>query len=752
MSLSRLLNRTPIENERSNCYSVSEIDNQLLNKIISSRFIGEGVYLIEQFSMPEYSEQYVCTPSFDKLQYPHTDKSWNLTQDLKEVTVYELILPKSIFMPLDTNNHIKLFEKILSLDKVSILTQLLLSKRMDNWREEAISQYEDYLKGSDNPLDSKLMRSVQNRFLKVLNHIGNFKLERDPIEEMERKILQDNFRFECRIVLYEQKHEDYFEKEMVKILQDLQLFNEIKLKKAENKKQIVKNIENRSFQTDSVNQMLSVEEIYSLIGNEGSSYIAVPDRVSKVKPVTSIFKEIQKSSYISKAIDVLPKGERIEENINSETLEQLKTAFKRVNISKKPLKIKSVFQGATLIKVTAEIPSDINFSNIQKNVKNIQAALGDDSISIEIGDEPDTVNIYLPREQRDVLYLRNILESPEFQKYAEEVELPFVIGENTSGELNFACLADLKHLLVAGATGSGKSVFLNILLMSLLSSVPPELLHIMLIDPKQVEFSQYEGFPQVSKIVTDPELAVKLVNSLCIEMEKRYSILAGAKVRNIKQYNSKSEIKMPYLLCIIDEYADLMMTNPAVEDHVVRLSQKARAAGIHLVIATQKPLATIVTSVLKSNLPSAISFRLKTSSDYMTVFGKGIPYTLLGKGDGACQLEGQQKEYDRFQTPVITLDENQEEEIFKRMKLLFDGIEPHEEIEIKEEEQPIDKLKKIIATEEETRISELQKRMGIRINIVSDLVKELVDEGWLEKQGRGFVIVADEDELVKWRE
>lgn len=752
MSLTRLLNRTPIENERSNCYSIPEIDNQLLNKIISSRFIGEGVYLIEQFSMTDYSEQYICTPSFDKFQFPHTDKSWSITQELKEVTVYELILTKPIFMPLDTNNHISLFEKIAHLDKVSVLTQILISKRMDNWREEAISQYEDYLKGSDNPVDSRLMRSFQNKFLKVLNQIGNFNLERDPIKEMERKILQNNFRFECRIVLYEQKHEVYFEKEMVKILQELQLFNEIKLKKAESKKQIIKNIENRSFQTDSINQLLSAEEVYSLIGSEGISNIDISDNVNKVKPVPSLFKEIQKSSYLPKVIDVLPKGERIKEDIDNETLDQLKTAFKRVNISKKPLKIKSVFQGATLIKVTAEIPSDINFSNIQKNVKNIQAALGDDSISIEIGDEPDTINIYLPREQRDILYLRNILGSPEFQKYAYGVELPFVIGENTSGELNFGCLADLKHLLVAGATGSGKSVFLNILLMSLLSSVPPELLHIMLIDPKQVEFSQYRGFPQVSRVVTDPEIAVNLVNSLCVEMEKRYSILAGAKVRNIKQYNSKSEVKMPYIVCVIDEYADLMATNPAVEDHVVRLSQKARAAGIHLVIATQKPLATIVTSVLKSNLPSAISFRLKTSSDYMTVFGKGIPYTLLGKGDGACQLEGQQKEYERFQTPVITLDENEEEEIFERMKLLFDGVEPHEEIEIMEEEQPIEKLKRIIATEEETRISELQKRMGIRINIVSDLVKELVDEGWLEKQGRAYTIVADEDELVKWRE
>ncbi|KON87363.1 hypothetical protein AF332_11365 [Sporosarcina globispora] len=748
MSFSRIINKTPLKNEKSNVYYVDEINSKVINEVIQSRFISEGVYTLEQLSLSEYSERYVISPSFDKLPLTKSEKDWQF--DYKEVTAYELELSKPFFHPLDTKQVVNLFEFISNLKNITVLTQALICKRCDNWREIAISMYEDFLKGNSTVSEIKLIRNIQAKTLSVLNKISNYAIQKDPIEEVENKILQNAYRFECRFLLPEEKHSNYFEKELNKQLDKIGLFNELVLRKVNNKKQFVKFIEYREFQTELVNQLLSESEIFSLLCDTQTNPVAINANLKQSKP-TSIIKTIQKNHYLNSAISLMPTKQREEENVNSETLDQLQFAFKRVKITDKKLKILDVFQGTTLIKVQMTIPQDVNYSSIQKNLKNIQAALGNENISLEIGDKPDTINFYLPREKRDILWLRNILESEQFQKHCENVELPFIIGENTHGELLLGCLADLKHILVAGATGSGKSVFLNILLICLLTSVPPELLNIVLVDPKQVEFTQYEGFPQVSKIVTNPNKAVELVHSLCEEMEKRYKILAEAKVKNIIQYNNKNETKMPYVICIIDEYADLMMTNNEVENYVVRLSQKARAAGIHLVLATQKPLSTIVTSVLKGNLPSAISFRLKTSSDYTTVFGKGIPYTLLGKGDGVCKLEGQQREYERFQTPVMTLDENEEEEIYEKLKDMFKDA-PVMDFEIIKEESQIDQLKRIIATHNEARISELQKLMGIRINAVSDLVKELVEEGWLEKQGKRYEIVAGEDELSKWRE
>jgi S-DNA-T family DNA segregation ATPase FtsK/SpoIIIE len=171
-----------------------------------------------------------------------------------------------------------------------------------------------------------------------------------------------------------------------------------------------------------------------------------------------------------------------------------------------------------------------------------------------------------------------------------------------------------------------------------------------------------------------------------------------------------------------------------------------------LIICTQKPLADIVTSVLKSNLPSAISFRLKTSQDYMTVFGKGIPYNLLGKGDGVCRLEGQMREYERFQSPILTLEEEDEEGIYDSLKELFkDVIVDSGELEEVKVEEPIDKLKKVIATTNDLRVTSLQSNMGIAIGKVTELLKQLVEEEWLVKDGRGYKVNIDDEELEKWR-
>lgn len=733
-------------------YELAQIDNQLLSSLIQSRFIGEGVYGLEQYSIGEYQEQYLFTPSFDKYPLPSSQKEWNFKQDLKEVTIYELALEKPMFMPIDTKQFMDLFHVIGEVRDASVFTQVLLCKRLDNWRETAINQYESYLKGNDDPFSSKMSIKFQEKVLNVLTKISNYTAKREPIEEIEQKILQHNYRFECRFVIYEEKHVKNFVSKMDKNLQKLQLFNEFSLKKTQNKRNIIKFIEGREFQHEYVNQLLSEQEVYSLLSSEKPVTV---QKVELEKPVKQqgIVKSLEDNMLLQKAIQLMPLSEKKHVEVDQSRAQVINDAFKRVGIVKKSLKINEIHQGSTLMKVQMVIPPEITYTSITKKLTDIKGALGNEGISIEIGDKPDTMNVFVPLENRGVLYFRDILESEEFQQYKKNYPLPFIIGDSVNGGLMFSCLAELRHLLVTGATGSGKSVFVNLLLLSLILSVPPNELALYLVDPKQVEYSMFNGFPQVKQIVTDMKKADALLLSLVNEMEKRYDLFAKSGVKNIVTYNKNHEQKIPYIVASIDEYADLVMVNPKVEDHLVRLGQKARAAGIHLIICTQKPLADIVTSVLKSNLPSAISFRLKTSSDYQTVFGKGIPYNLLGKGDGACKLEGQLKEYERFQSPILTLDEEKEDEIYSQLKELFkDVVVDNVELEEVKVEEPIDKLKRIIAITSELRVSELGRLMEIGNNKVHSLIQELVEDEWLKKEGRGYVVNVDAEELNKWKE
>jgi S-DNA-T family DNA segregation ATPase FtsK/SpoIIIE len=751
MTLTRIINKTPLTNEKCNVYEIDNVDANLINQITQSRFAGDGVFCIEQLSMSDYKEGYLITPSFCKESLQVTDKEWNFkSEDIGELTVFEMILDKPSFMPLDNKQFIDLLNGLSAIPNVTVFSQVLLCKRLDNWRENSIQQYTSYLNGNDYPVDSKIGIKFQGKVLNILNKISNFTVKRDPIDEMEQKILSYNYRFECRFIVYEQKYVNNFVESMEKNLKKLTFFNEFRLKKAQNKRKMLNFIENREFSPELVNQMLSEMEIYSLLCSNKPSTVT---KIELEKPVKQqgIVKSIEDSMLIQNAIKLMPFSENKNIEIDQSKAEQINQAFKRVGIVKKSLKITDIHQGSTLLKVEMKIPPEITYTTITKKLTDIKAALGNEGVSIEISNKPDTINVFLPLENRGVVYFRSILESESFQNWCKTVPLPFIIGESVNGELLFSDLADLPHLLIAGATKSGKSVFTNLLILSLILNVPPNELSLYLIDPKQVEYSLFDGFPQVRQIITDMKKADALLLSLVNEMEKRYELFAKSGVKNIATYNKNNENKIPYIVTAIDEYADLVMVNPNVEDHLVRLCQKARASGIHLIICTQKPLADIVTSVLKSNLPSAISFRLKTSSDYQTVFGKGIPYNLLGKGDGVCRLEGQLKEYERFQSPVLTLNEEDEEGIYNGLKALFKDVVV-EDMGLPESESELDKLKRIIANTNELRVSELQSKMGIAIGKVTDLLKQLLDEGWLRREGRSYVINVDQDELDKWKE
>jgi S-DNA-T family DNA segregation ATPase FtsK/SpoIIIE len=431
-----MLNKTPLANEKSNIYEIDQINSNLLQQIIQSRFISEGVYSVEQFSVGDYRELYFTSPSFDKYTFHPTDKVWNLKDDVKEVAVFELALEKPMFFPLDTTQFYDLFNTILNIPQVTVLTQVLFTKRVGNWREVAISQYEQFLNGNDFPLESKFAIKLQEKVLNVFAKFNNFQVKRDPIEEIEQKILQSNYRFECRFILYEQKYADIFVSEMRKNLQKLQLFNEFSVKRVKNQRNFVEFIKNREFQVEYVNQLLSEEEMYSLMCSEKASGI---QKVEMEKPIKqqSVVKNLEESMLLQRATQLMPFKERENKETEVAKAELINNAFKRVGIVSKSLKIVEVYQGSTLLKVQMIIPPDITYTSIKKKLVDIQSAMGNEGISIEIGDKPDTINVFIPLEQREILYFRQILESEEFQGFKKDHPLPdgLFIFHSTTGDM-----------------------------------------------------------------------------------------------------------------------------------------------------------------------------------------------------------------------------------------------------------------------------------------------------------------------------
>ena len=246
------------------------------------------------------------------------------------------------------------------------------------------------------------------------------------------------------------------------------------------------------------------------------------------------------------------------------------------------------------------------------------------------------VGIEIPNRIPQIVYLKDILQSDAFNDAS--LKLPLALGKTASGEPYVADLATMPHLLVAGATGSGKSVCLNVMITSLIYRHDPKTLRFLLIDPKMLELSVYQGLPHLERpVVTTPKRAEKLLNDAVAEMEERHEKLASKNVRNIEDYNSKVEDKekLPYIIIMVDELADLMMSNASTRMEILikRLAQMARAVGLHLVLATQRPSVDVITGLIKANFPARIAFQVATKVDSRTILDGNGAEQLLGKGD-----------------------------------------------------------------------------------------------------------------------
>lgn len=266
--LSRIINKTPMKNERSDVYSIDDINATVISNLLQSRFIEDGVYAIEIFTSDGYREIYLAAPSFDKLDYPTVKKHWDFSNEiLKELTIYELKFAKPSFLPINTKTFIDLLVFLQSLKSYQVFCQILLCKRKNDWRDGVIDQYESYQEGVDMPFENKVLRDSQNKIIRLIASLAKTNIKRDKIKEIEDKILQDNYRFECRIILFDNTERSKFEAKLNDELNKLTLFNEILLEKAYNKKDTLINMSERCFDVDSSHQLVSKEEIFSMLSN-----------------------------------------------------------------------------------------------------------------------------------------------------------------------------------------------------------------------------------------------------------------------------------------------------------------------------------------------------------------------------------------------------------------------------------------------------------------------------------------------------
>lgn len=294
-------------------------------------------------------------------------------------------------------------------------------------------------------------------------------------------------------------------------------------------------------------------------------------------------------------------------------------------------------EGATVTLFKFKPRIGVRISKIRNLKDEFAVALGLQSVRIIAPMADGSVGIEVPNKERKILHSEDVFNSWEYIN--TPMKLPLALGKTVKGEIFMADLTEMPHLLVAGATGQGKSVGLNVIIASLLNKLSPEEMRLVLIDPKQVEFGVYSELEQsylVTPVITEMEEASRILKSLCELMEERYSMLREKCVRNISEYNALLSVeKMPYIVTVIDEYGDLVMQRGGreIEYSICRIAQKARAVGIHMVIATQRPDTKIITGTIKANFPTRISFRTTTGTDSRVVLDQMGAEKLTGKGD-----------------------------------------------------------------------------------------------------------------------
>jgi S-DNA-T family DNA segregation ATPase FtsK/SpoIIIE len=403
--------------------------------------------------------------------------------------------------------------------------------------------------------------------------------------------------------------------------------------------------------------------------------------------------------------------------------------------------IKKVSHGPVVTLNEFEPAAGVKVSKIINLSDDIARNTSSESARIATIPGSNTVGIELPNDSRENVYLSEILNNSDFKK--KDIKLPIALGKNISGKPVVGDLTSMPHLLIAGTTGSGKSVCINTIILSLLYRHTPDRCKFILIDPKMLELSTYEGIPHLlCPVITEAKKAASVLGWVVKEMESRYRLMTKEGVRNIDSYNTKHKLPMPYIVVVVDEMSDLMLVaGKEIENYIQKLSQMARAAGIHIIMATQRPSVDVITGTIKANFPTRISFQVTSKIDSRTILGEQGAEQLLGKGDMLYMSSANR--IVRIHAPFVSDNEIEKINNFLRAQAEPDYIDEilnfADEKEIRDNQNSGDKDElyqqavEIIRSEGKASTSFLQRKLQIGYNRAARIIDMMEADGIVSK-------------------
>jgi len=476
-----------------------------------------------------------------------------------------------------------------------------------------------------------------------------------------------------------------------------------------------------------------------------TSYLEENEKVSESRiqenlPFSSKNHESTKNRFKLPSLDFLKYPTKKEKNnlsnaIDADALEKILLDFGVEG------KIKKISHGPVVTLNEFEPAAGIKVSKIINLSEDIARNTSSESARISVIPGSSTIGIELPNSSRENVYISEIISNSSFNK--NDNKLPIALGKSISGVPIVSDLSSMPHLLIAGTTGSGKSVCINTIILSLLYKHKPDICKFILIDPKMLELSTYEGIPHLlCPVITEAKRATAVLGWVVKEMENRYRLMTRVGVKNIDGYNKKHKLPMPYIIVIVDEMSDLMLVaGKEIEGYIQKLSQMARAAGIHIIMATQRPSVDVITGTIKANFPTRISFQVSSKIDSRTILGEQGAEQLLGKGDMLYMSSANR--IIRIHAPFVS-----ETEIEKINNFLRSQAEPNyvDEILSFADEKELDSnlsnenkdelyqtAIEIIKSEGKASTSFLQRKLQIGYNRAARIIDMMESEGIVSK-------------------
>ncbi len=517
----------------------------------------------------------------------------------------------------------------------------------------------------------------------------------------------------------------------------------IKLIKAQKIAKAVK--ESKSEKSESANNIL---ELASKVKEQKNAVI-----VDELEENTKLLETMEKGkvekpkNFTLPSVEFLQKPTASKKNIDeSELDDKIRYLIDKLAHFKIDGDVVRTYAGPVVSTFEFKPAANVKVSKILNLQDDLAMALSAETIRIQAPiPGKDVVGIEIPNETVDTIYLRELLDSKLFKESSSP--LTIVLGKDIVGKPFVTDLKKLPHLLIAGTTGSGKSVGINGMILSLLYKNSPDQLRLLMIDPKMLEFSTYNDIPHLlTPVITKPKQAIAALNNMVAEMERRYELMAESRTKNIENYNEKIKKEggehFPYIVVIIDELADLMMTSgKEVEISIARLAQKSRACGIHLIVATQRPSVDVVTGLIKANLPSRISYRVGQKVDSKIILDQMGAESLLGRGDLLFTPPGSPA-LVRLHAPWATEEEieNITDFIRSQREPNYDKsflVEENENVNsgtrdtYEELDELYEEAKNVVLTDKKTSISYLQRKLQIGYNRSARVIEQLESEGVL---------------------